>query len=531
MYKLLIVEDEQLTRNFLKQIIPNLCNKWEIIDDVMDGKDALDVLAKEHVDLVLTDIKMPVMDGIELCRHINKSYPQTHCAILSGYGEFNYAKSAINYNVNRYLLKPIVNDELKNMLESIADMCDKNQFDKQKYTELIIASNKYQESIIARFLKAVVTDSHMEVQSLYPILHDLKINLFDTEGLILVLQITEDNLIKNNIKISDIILLKLLLYNTAKKQVTNTSVQVFIDADENTILLVPIEEDESTDTLIYQIYSMIDEAYYEETKLHVFSAAGSSENEPLQLNISYDNACKAFLQSLFNKNEVNIIQFYSHEAYEKQIGIFNSYISNFTYSIQNNDTVNLEVISKDISHFLYSSIKDSYMLKAINYMIYKLKTNIKLNEDAISKIYKLLVESKDSLTTANNIKSFLLNIANIIIDNIHISGSSCDENSLIEQTKEFIYQHYMEPISLALIADKLCISYAYLSNLFHEMEGKSYIKFLTEVRLKHAANLLKNNDLKLDYITKKVGYISVKHFSYVFKKYYGVTPGEYRKRK
>lgn len=531
MYKLLIVEDEQLTRNFLKQIIPNLSDEWEIIDDVMDGKDALEVLAKEHVDLVLTDIKMPVMDGIELCRHINESYPQTHCAILSGYGEFNYAKSAINYNVNSYLLKPIVNEELKNMLESIGNLCNKNECDKKKYNELVIASNKYQESIIARFLKAVVTGSHMEIQSLYPILHNLKINLFDTEGIILVLQITEDILIKNDIKISDIILLKLLLYNTAKKQVANTSVQVFIDADENTILLVPIEENKSTDNLIYQICSMIDVAYYQETKLHVFTSAGSSENELLQLDISYDNACKAFLQSLFNKNEVNTIQLYSHEAYEKQIDIFNSYILNLTYAIQNDDTVNLEVISQDISHLLYGSVNNSFILKAINYIIHKLKTNIKLNEDATSKIYKSLVDSKDSLTTANNIKSFLLNISNIIIDNIHINNSSCDENSLIEKTKEFIYQHYMEPISLALIADKLCISYAYLSNLFHEMEGKSYIKFLTEVRLKHAANLLKNNDLKLDYITKKVGYISVKHFSYVFKKYYGVTPGEYRKRK
>lgn len=529
MYKLLIVEDEQLTRNFLKQIIPKLCDKWEIVGDVMDGVDALEVLKNQSVDLVLTDIKMPVMDGIELCKHINDLYPKIHCAILSGYGEFDYAKSAIKYNVSSYLLKPIINDELKNMLESVADICCKEQCEQLKYNDLIVASNKYKEAIVAKFLKAVITGSHMEIQSLYPILYDLNINLIDAEGIILMLQITEDILIENNIKISNLILLKLLLFNTAKKQTKNTSVKVFIDSNENTVLLIPVGEEEDSTKVIIDIYKKIDNVYYEETNLHIFSIAGTKENELLQLNISYENAKKASLQTLFSKAEPSNIQIYSQQFYHEYIKTLHSYMANLIYTIHNNDVVNLEVLSKDIGNFLYEQINDCYLLKALNYIINQLKINLPLNEDIINKIYKLLIDSKGSFTDKKSISIFITNLSNIIIENLHKKNSMCDENLLIEQTKQFIYKHYMEPISLSLIADELCISYSYLSNLFHELEGQSYIKFLTEVRLKHAANLLKNNELKLDYITKKVGYISVKHFSYVFKKYYGISPGEYRK--
>ncbi|GMQ60993.1 response regulator transcription factor [Vallitalea maricola] len=530
MYKLLIVEDEQLTRNFLKQIIPKLCDKWEIVDDVMDGADALEVLKNQSVDLILTDIKMPVMDGLELCKQVNILYPEVHCAILSGYGEFDYAKSAIKYNVSSYLLKPIINEELKNMLESVAEICHKNQCEQIKYNDLISASNKYKEAIIAKFLKALITSSHMEIQSLYPIMYDLNINLFDAEGIILILQITEDNLIENNVKITNLILLKLLLFNTAKKHTMDTSTKVFIDSNENTVLLIPIDEHEDYKKVIIDMYEKIDTAYYKETNLHIFSIAGTKENELLQLNVSYENAKKAFLQTLFTKDEPSNIQLYSEQFYQNYIKTLHSYMANLIYTIHNNDTVNQEVLSKDISNFLYEQINSCYLLKTLNYIITQLKTNIPLNEDVINKIYKILIDSKDNLTDKKNISAFIINMSNIIIENLHKKNSMCDENLLIEQTKQFIYKHYMEPISLSLIADELSISYSYLSNLFHELEGQSYIKFLTEVRLKHAANLLKNNELKLGYITKKVGYISVKHFSYVFKKYYGISPGEYRKR-
>nr|MDA3845367.1 AraC family transcriptional regulator [Vallitaleaceae bacterium] len=106
---------------------------------------------------------------------------------------------------------------------------------------------------------------------------------------------------------------------------------------------------------------------------------------------------------------------------------------------------------------------------------------------------------------------------------------SQEENELVSKVKSYIINHYDEPISLSLIADILTVSPSYLSNLFHETVGLSYIKYLTDIRMKQAAMLLRDYpSMTLEEITKKVGYISVKHFSYVFKKHFAMTTSEYK---
>jgi len=104
-----------------------------------------------------------------------------------------------------------------------------------------------------------------------------------------------------------------------------------------------------------------------------------------------------------------------------------------------------------------------------------------------------------------------------------------EEIDYIAKAKNYIYIHYSEPISLALVAEKVCVSASYLSSIFHEKVGESYIKFLTRVRMKQATRLLKiKPNLKIYGVARKVGYVSVKDFSYIFKKYFGQTPGKYQ---
>lgn len=104
-------------------------------------------------------------------------------------------------------------------------------------------------------------------------------------------------------------------------------------------------------------------------------------------------------------------------------------------------------------------------------------------------------------------------------------------NDIVQKAKEYIYVHYREPLSLALIAEKIGVSSSYLSNIFHKSVGESYIKFLTRVRMEQAEKLLKSTPpYKVYDISERVGYISVKHFSFIFKKYFKISPGEYQEK-
>jgi two-component system response regulator YesN len=103
-------------------------------------------------------------------------------------------------------------------------------------------------------------------------------------------------------------------------------------------------------------------------------------------------------------------------------------------------------------------------------------------------------------------------------------------HKLIKDAKDFIYSHFAEPISLSQIADSLHVSPNYLSKIFHEIVGESYIKFITRIRMEYAARLLKSNsNEKISNVAEKAGYYNWKHFNFVFKEYYNMTPSEYQK--
>lgn len=145
MYRVLVVDDEPLVCNFLRMKIEELNPEFQVSATASDGCGALEFLEKNQVELVITDIKMPRMDGLELCEKIRERYPDIYIVILSGYGEFEYAQRAIRYNVHSYLLKPIDNEELAKILCEITQekkmMHQKNEEIKNSFRQIFYATS------------------------------------------------------------------------------------------------------------------------------------------------------------------------------------------------------------------------------------------------------------------------------------------------------------------------------------------------------------------------------------------------------
>lgn len=140
MYKLLIVDDESLTRLYMQQNIPSLDEKWVVAGEASDGVEALEFLSQSKVDLVITDIKMPLMDGLELCSRIHQDYPGQEVVILSGYDEFSYAQQAIRYGVDDYLLKPVIEEELLAALRKISSRIE-NEKNSRQSSEAVLSEH------------------------------------------------------------------------------------------------------------------------------------------------------------------------------------------------------------------------------------------------------------------------------------------------------------------------------------------------------------------------------------------------------
>ncbi|MBH5320404.1 response regulator [Paenibacillus sp. GSMTC-2017] len=458
MYKLLIVDDEPLTRQYIRSNLSALHNEWICTGEAADGREALELIdGGASFDLIMTDIKMPVMTGIELARELSRRHPRPRMIIVSGYDEFSLAKEAMHYGVHDYLLKPLVREELVAVLDTIASELSVEQVEQTAYQSLVSLSEESRGQVARNALRAIVLDNNIEIKVLYPILHRLKISLIEAEGAIMIVDLDVDELLGRNLSKTDQALFRYILHQTASELIPlNPGPVLFIDNEQRSVILIPGENKFDVLHRCQLLFRQLSDAIRKMTGLHLWGAVGTSEIDLLQLNSSYLRADK-LLKSRMLKAAPSLLCFES-----------------------DNDKVSDE--------------------KADN------QANVRYNKNAAhSDFMAMTIYPHHSTKKA--------------------------EHETITKVKEYIHIHFAEPISLASIAEKMKMSSGYLSSLFHQQTDESYIKFLTRVRMEHAAELLRKRPTEKVYdVAEKVGYVSVKHFSYVFKGHYGMPPGEYQEK-
>ena len=146
MYRVLLVDDEILVRDAIRKRIDWEGLGYELAGDCQNGKEAIEFVKEHPVDVVLTDICMPYVDGMELSHFLHDNYPEILIVIFSGFGEFEYAKKAIQYNVSEYLLKPVTAVELSEVLSNMRKKLESARKEEQKIKRLTKVSKEYQKN-------------------------------------------------------------------------------------------------------------------------------------------------------------------------------------------------------------------------------------------------------------------------------------------------------------------------------------------------------------------------------------------------
>lgn len=542
MYKLLVVDDEPLMREYMKINIPLIDSNWQVTGEASDGKEAIEFIENQRVDLIITDIKMPVMDGLELCKIISQRYPKQKIIIFSGYDDFSYAKEAILYGVTEYLLKPIVKDNLKSALDNVNQKIEKEKSTELTYRNLINLSKDSKDRVIKKFLQTLVYEVEAEIKTLYPLVYRMKVNLMEGEGMILLLSLDEEMLLQKDIPVSDISIYRYILSQATTEMVEENNMGwVFLDSNENTCILITGEEVVRVQQSCIDLAAKVCSFMYENTGMTITASVGHPVNDLLQLNLSYKSADKLLTCSLIpQKNQV-----YTYNdpnittkliLVEEIISISTKLKSGF---LDRNEMIYYLALSSLASQIDCLNIQSIlrcgiYIIKDI----LSLKTDISSEfiENAMKLLKDFSTNFKSDLTKENVIQLYKEVMVSLYGDptrdeRMVMNESRINEESIVNKSKEYIYAHYSEPISLGLIAENVGISSSYLSQLFHKAVGESYIQFLTKVRMEQAAKLLRAYpNERITQICEKVGYLGVKHFSYVFKQYFNMTPGEYQNK-
>ncbi|MGG7057967.1 response regulator transcription factor [Clostridium tertium] len=505
-YKVLIVDDESILRNGLK----HLCN-WEdegfkLIGEAANGKEAIEIIKDKKPNIVITDLIMPEMDGIELAKIIKKDYPNIKVLVLSNISEFEYVKESFKYGIHDYLLKTEASSEsmlpiLKNMVKEI-DKCnlDYNQYNEEKALEASMVDLILEKEIDKESLEKLL--KYFTLENYYLIISE-------------IYQEDEKYLdsIKNEIK-----------YKVIEALGDYIKIVTFI---KNKIIIV-VNYNNCNQAKIFRNIDLITKSLFEGYDISPFIL---SEGRSIKNNIKY-----SYEEVLNLKNKVIYFDKYlitKNDIKERSIKIkfdydsFNSFIGRLDFD----ECINM------IKKYLYIIKENTYMeeydlKKFCQNLIYNALSGLENYDSELINISKKKIVLFKKIDIARNFDE----IMNILIDTFNYINSlsqnrldSKNNSYIIKLVKDYVDKNYKDEISVGTISKDLNINYNYLSYCFKNETNENLSSYINKVRVEKAKIYLEDFKVAISDISEMVGFSEHNYFSKIFKKYTSFTPTEYRR--
>lgn len=526
MYKIFLVEDEIVVRESIRDSIPWEETEFIFAGEASDGEIALPLIQKILPDILITDIKMPFMDGLELSSFVKKTMPQVRIIMISGYQEFDFAKQAISIGIEEYVLKPVDSKELLNVLRKVA----KNIEIEKKNLENLEVTNKYimenAELVKEKVLNEVLMETippHLAASQL----NTMKINLYSKHYT--VMNIIYD---VNQYWDSD----KNMLLNLVIENITNQNANI-IKFNRSLREVILIIKGEDPITLVNECLFLKEYFLKEAEKLGISTmciGVGSVQDRIQGIALAY--------KELKNTESSEIVIQKYEKILQEELKIMNE--DQQMYS-KFNDIEILEALRcestegvldvieryfKKICDIRMTSIWSIYLAIRIN-LIYA-DFLMELGENAANIVPKQtsIEEIAVKLDTHEKLQKYVEEVCLSALGyrNQSRKGSYYE---IVENAKKYIEENYSDPdISLNEVSTHIHMSACHFSTIFSHETSTTFIKYLTNIRIKKAKELLQTTNLKSGEIGFIVGYKDPHYFSYIFKKNTDCKPSEYKEQ-
>ncbi len=523
MFKLLIAEDEALTREAIVRSIDFGALKFTLVASCEDGREAWAAYQREKPDLVLTDINMPNMSGLELAKAIHEDAHDCRVVILTGYDSFDFAKQAIRYQVVDYLLKPITPQELREMLTKNAVILEEKALKKvnlqtqlsQNYRTETLAKNQ----VLNRFIAGGIDRQSLEANDT-----DLH-HLFTHQTYRLALLNHNVNMATlNELKLSsqDV---QFLLMNLAEESAAEyPDMTVFPAVDNPIVVLCGGKEAELLEKELQNFIRALSQLFHELTKLD-FRAGCSMSCSAEKLPLAKEQAAKALAFAMTSRVQVTVSYSEMRSLTQETLQRNREQLRQVVLSCRMDSLQ--AAVSDYVTVLRFSQLSEEELRASLTQLIEELEANDFYLPDAFNHFDKPLeLLANNHLPLQESLKKLLRQS----IDQ-HESGKSNSAKDLIRAARHYIEKNYASTeLSLIKLCQQLNVSMSYFSSIFKSETGQTFIEYLTEVRMINAKKLLTEGHLMLYTVAEKVGYDSAAYFTAAFKKNTGFTPKEYRKR-
>ncbi len=536
MFRLLVVEDEEMIRN---KIIYNTSWKEHGFVEVLqasNGIEALDIVRKNNIDIVITDIQMPEMNGIELIREIKSLNRGIKCIIITAYAEFEYAKESVKLNVNDYILKPFKSKDLLDIVKKLSEEIIRERNERVEVENLRRQLRENKKALREKLFNDLLSNSYIgDIESDLNYLELSKLK--DRDYFIAVININNFMELIREEDEEQKYIVNLSFYNLVTKFLSSFGTDL---SNEDKLGYSVINY--KIDQLVIVVYEDIDKfipAFEDLIKIgrqelgfSITIGIGNKYKNLTDVHISYREACSAaLLDRVYGREIVYIFNDlnFGNKVYSKQLHILGD-----TKLYDDLKIGAFPEIKNDIVDII-TQIKSSKLeLDAINTIIYNIvllscKTINELGYDVfeiMGEDFNLHFDVKE-INNLVQLEEWLLSFFYKVNEYINQKRSNRNEK-LLSKVKDYVDRNYSENITLTSISKDFGISSGYLSVLFNDHIGQNFIDYLTNLRIQSAKNLLKSTDLKIYEIADRVGYRDAYYFSTAFKKIVGINPTDYR---
>lgn len=528
MINMMIVDDEERARTGIRKLIDWSKHGIAIVAEARDGAEAIELLQEHPVDILLTDIRMPEMDGLTLIEEVNRSYPHIKSVIMSGYDEFAYAKKALAVGASDYLLKPSRTQEI---LDTVLKLIAVIEAEREQESTLEQLKEGFRESFPLLKEKTLSRLIFTDNPPYDRLLSNLRINGLELPHMffgVIVLQIDEFHGMQQKYSHEDIQLFTFGLKNIAEETMSAVFRCAAFEQQDDVILILNTEEWIGTETLA-PYAEAIQKNIRHYLHFSVSIGIGSFEASVSHLRTSYREAVKA-LDARYYIGSEKIVDYTetvdddpAQTSYPllQEKSILQAVTAGDRKDILSklkefNEALKPESSSKE--HILKSTIALVFAL--YRFCIEKnLNTNNIFGQD-LTELNALLAHS-----SMDYIRKFLADTLLTISEELNVKKNS---NKLFQSVLDYIQHNYHKDISRETVAREVFITPGYLSLLFKQELKTNFLEYLHKIRIDRACELLRDRSMKLSDIAHDVGYNDEKYFFQVFKKYAGMTPSQYR---
>ena len=537
MYRILLVDDEILVRDAIRENIDWESMDCELVGDCENGQQAADFVKTHPVDIVLTDILMPYMDGMELSHFLHDNYPDIVIVIFSGFGEFEYAKKAIQYNVSEYMLKPVTAMELREVIKKMKEKVDQQRKEKQKMESLTKTSQDYNKNALVIRSKAI--------EALVSCTRDVQESLDELEGMGIVLNASSYKVAVFDMDLySDIhqidmekrqesALMAFVLFNVADEIVTGEKAGIAYQEGNNRVCILFMgNRNREFAAQIRDICQEIQQKVKEVIGIEVSTGIGGWVRTPGEALHSHKQAEKAIeLRYLLGGN----LLIDTEDMKEERSLSLQEPLRRMTDGIRTGNETEMNqallLIQEEIMNAKVDKSQACVCLQMILRHAGSCWEAVSPDNEDLFRKRELLMEK---ITEQKTFKEAFTMVENYVCE-VYERCSSVNSSSGQRQAVlavDYIQKHYMEPnLSLNDICSYLNISTSYFSTIFKDMTGGTFLEYLINIRMEKAKELLKNTTLKNYEIAEKVGFSDPHYFGISFKKMTGKTPTEYAREK